>query len=87
MRGRDDVDVGGDGIEDDDDDGADSEKDGLGPKAMSWSGGGCRGRGQKSALWPAVLCGARNLGEQRSGSRELMVDVVEDELPDPPGGR
>ena len=56
MRGRDDVDVGGDGIEDDDDGGADSEKDGLGPKAMSWSGGGCRGRGQKSALRPAVYC-------------------------------
>ena len=33
MRGRDDVDVGGDGIEDDDDGGADSEKDGLGPRS------------------------------------------------------
>lgn len=73
MRGR--VVVvggGGDGIVDDDDGEADSEKEGLGPRAMSWSGGGCRGRGQKSTLWPAVLCGVRNLGEQRSGSRELM---------------
>ena len=86
MRGRDEVDVGGDGIEDDDDGGANSEKDGLGPKAMSWSGGGCRGRGQKSAL-----LGAGSLVWSPESWRAAVgiagVDVVEDELPDPPGGR
>ena len=69
---------------DDDDGEADSEKEGLGPRAMSWSRRMSRTGAEEHVVAGCLVWSPESW---RAAVGIAGVDVVEDELPDPPGSR